>query len=156
MAKTADILAKKGTRVICIPPTASVLDATRLMCQHRIGSLVVTVNDEDSASSEHGCQRVVGMFTERDVLTRVVGNQINPAKTLVEQVMSTNIAYVRPDTQLEDVGAIMKERRIRHLPVCDDRGRLQGLVSIGDLNAWHSEGLAVEIHYLHEYIYGRV
>ena len=50
----------------------------------------------------------------------------------------------------------MKNRRIRHVPVCDDDGKLQGLISIGDVNAAHASQQQAEIHYLHEYIYGRV
>jgi CBS domain-containing protein len=162
MATIADILAKKGSRVYCVSPTATVLEATQMMARHRIGALVVSMKDENgggeggAAPSAGECDRVVGMFTERDVLTRIVGEKRDPAKTLVEEVMTSNVAYVRPETKLEEVGAVMTERRIRHLPVCDEGGGLKGLVSIGDLNAWYSAGLEVEIHYLHEYIYGRV
>lgn len=154
MATTAGVLAKKGNRVYCVSPTATVLEATQLMSRHRIGALVVTVENERGKGGT--CQRVVGMFTERDVLTRIVGEQRTPATTLVEEVMSSNVAFVTPDTSLEDVGSVMRERRIRHLPVCGEEGELMGLISIGDLNAWHSDGLATEIHYLNEYIYGRV
>src|ERR1043165_3781626 len=101
MATTADVLARKGSRVYCVPPTASVLEACQLMAKQRIGALVVSVKDEHGGSA---CDRVVGMFTERDVLTRIVGEQRDPVKTLVEEVMSTNVAYVRPETSLEEVG----------------------------------------------------
>jgi CBS domain-containing protein len=50
----------------------------------------------------------------------------------------------------------MKNRRIRHLPVCDTEGHLQGLVSIGDLNAWNADGQETTIHFLSQYIHGRV
>ena len=96
------------------------------------------------------------MFTERDVLTRVVAEGRDPTRTLVEEVMSTDVAYCRPETELDEVGAMMRQRRIRHLPVCAGEGDLKGLISIGDINAWHADGQATTIHYLNEYIYGRV
>jgi CBS domain-containing protein len=154
MASVADILAQKGSSVFVIAPTATVLAATQLMNHHHIGALVVAVGAPagDPASSE----RVLGIFTERDVLTRVVGVQRDPATTLVEEAMTSNVAYCRPETDVEEVSAVMQQRRIRHLPVCDGEGLLRGLISIGDVNAWHSQGKDIEIHYLHEYIHGRV
>jgi CBS domain-containing protein len=152
MATVADILAKKGSRVHCVSPVSTVLDAVQLMTRSRIGSLVVTVTGDTPAS----CDRVVGMFTERDVLTRIVSEQRAPATTTVDEVMTSNVAYCTKETDIDDVGAIMRERRIRHLPVCDQQGGLQGLISIGDLNAWHAQGQATEIHHLTEYIHGRV
>jgi len=149
MATIADILSKKGSRVYCTDPTATVLEATQVMNRHKIGALVVTTGGTD-------CARVVGMFTERDVLTRIVAEQRDPSGTLVEEVMSADVAYCRPETEIDEVGAVMRERRIRHLPVCDGSGELKGLISIGDINAWHADGQATVIHHLHEYIHGRV
>jgi CBS domain-containing protein len=158
MATVADVLARKGRRVLSVSPTATVLEATQLMNRHKVGALVVTEGQEelDVSIGSGGCDRVVGMFTERDVLTRVVVEQRDPARTLVEEVMTADVAYCRPDAMLEEVGAMMRGRRIRHLPVCDDEGQLRGLISIGDLNAWHADGQETEIHYLQEYIHGRV
>ena len=96
------------------------------------------------------------MFTERDVLTRIVAEQRDPASTLVEEVMSSDVAYCRTTTDLDEIAAVMRERRIRHLPVCQDNGQLQGLISIGDINAFAADGQAVDINYLHDYIHGRV
>ena len=59
-----------------------------------------------------------------------------------------------PDTDLDEVSTLMKDRRIRHLPVCDpDRG-LVGMVSIGDVNAYHASNREATLHYLNDYIYG--
>jgi CBS domain-containing protein len=95
------------------------------------------------------------MFTERDVLTRVVAERRDPATTRVEEVMTAVVAYCRPETDVEEVSSVMQKWRIRHLPVCDDDGHLLGMVSIGDVNAWHARGQDATIHYLHEYIHGR-
>lgn len=154
MASVADVLALKGPRVFSIDPSATVLEATRVMNRHKIGALVVTegpMHTEDTT-----CEHVVGMFTERDVLTRVVAQLRAPGMTGVGEVMTREIAFCRPDDDLDMVSAMMRERRIRHLPVCDEAGELRGLISIGDLNAWRAQGQEVEISYLHEYIYGRV
>jgi len=155
MAHVSDILAHKGPRVYVIPPTATVLAATKMMNHYKIGALVVTLCDENISERE-SLDRVAGMFTERDVLTRVVALKRDPASTLVEEVMTTEVAYCRPETDLEEISAVMRERRIRHMPVCNADGELSGLISIGDLNGWHARGQEVVIHYLHEYIHGRV
>ena len=57
---------------------------------------------------------------------------------------------------LDDVAAIMKQKKIRHIPVCDSNGKLHGMISIGDLNAYHASNQEQQIHFLNEYIYGRV
>jgi CBS domain-containing protein len=151
MAQVMDLLAQKATGVCVVSPSATVLEATQLMNRHRIGSLVVTMG---GARAEE-CDKVVGMFTERDVLTRVVVLQRDPAATRVEEVMTADVAFCRPDMDLDEVASMMQKRRIRHLPVCDEAGGLVGMVSIGDLNAWRAEGLDATIHYLNEYIHGR-
>lgn len=155
MANAADVLVLKGRRVHTVAPSTTVLEATRVMNRHKIGALVVTTSQQD-AGNERECDHVVGMFTERDVLTRVVAQQRDPATTTVEEVMTGEIAYCRPEDDLDHVAAIMRERRIRHVPVCDEARQLQGIISIGDLNAWRAQGQEVTISYLHDYIYGRV
>ncbi len=145
MATIREILAKKGTQVFTIGKGATVLDAAVVMNEHRIGALVVI--DEG---------RVVGMFTERDVLRRVVGERRDPAETLVADVMTLEVLCCTPETTLEEVRGVMKNRRIRHLPVVDGERCLQGLVSIGDLNAHEATSQEQTIHLLHEYLYGRV
>jgi CBS domain-containing protein len=159
MATVAEVISRKGRRVYCVSPVSTVLDAVQLMARHRIGALVVTTSDSvDLSDSRDGnaAGRVVGIFTERDVLNRVVGEERPARTTTVDEVMTANVAYCLLDTQLEDVAAVMRERRIRHVPVCTSGGKLEGLISIGDLNAHHADGQATEIHYLTDYIQGRV
>jgi CBS domain-containing protein len=145
MSTVQDLLSEKGVRVLSIDPGVTVLDATHKMNQHKVGALVVMHDGQ-----------VVGMFTERDVLRRVVGEQRDPATCLVGEVMTSEVVCVTPETDLDEVGAVMQSKRIRHVPVCDDTGALVGMVSIGDLNAWRSTNQQATIHYLNEYIYGRV
>jgi CBS domain-containing protein len=143
MASVRDILHRKGTQVWTIDKEATVLQAAHEMHERKVGAVVVT---------EGG--RIVGMFSERDVLRRVVGEQRDPARTPVAEVMTGEVVCCTPETPLEEAGGTMKHRRIRHLPVLDD-GRLVGLVSIGDLNAYHQTSQEQTIFLLHEYLYGR-
>jgi CBS domain-containing protein len=145
MPTVREILANKGPQVFTVGPGATVLEAANLMNEHKIGSLVVT---------DQG--RVVGMFTERDVLRRVVGEQRDPVRTIVEEVMTVEVICCTPDTTIDEARVAMKERRIRHLPLADDDRRLLGLISIGDLNAWQANSQEQTIYLMQEYIYGRV
>lgn len=139
-----DILNTKSDIVHCISPGATVLEATQKMNQHKLGALVVTVDDQ-----------LVGMFTERDVLRRVVGELRSPADVKVAEVMTDHVIHCTPDMDVDEVSAIMKEKRIRHLPVCDHNGKLAGMISIGDLNAFYVTQQEAQIHSLSDYIYGR-
>lgn len=146
MSKVSDILASKSGSVVTISENETVLDATRIMNQHKIGALVVT----------DGQDHVVGMFTERDVLQRIVAEQKDPVATVVAVVMTTQVIVCEPDMPLEDCRQLMRTKRIRHLPVVDGQGKLQGMVSIGDLNAHQAANHEIHIKYLSEYIHGRV
>jgi CBS domain-containing protein len=141
MPSVRDILATKGTDVATIEPDKSILDAVALMNDRRIGALIV-VEDE----------RVVGIFTERDLLTRIVG-QRDPAATLVREVMTTKLAVCTRDTGIESCRTAMSRHKIRHLPVIED-GKLVGLISSGDILARELEAQAETIKFLHEYMTG--
>jgi CBS domain-containing protein len=145
MATVRDILAVKGPHVLSIGPDATVLDAALLMNEHKVGSLLVK-----------SAGRLIGIITERDLLQRVVAQRRDPAATSVAEVMTVEVACCRPETSIDEARGVMKNRRIRHLPVVDDNEQLLGVVSIGDLNAYLSHDQEVTIHVLHEYISGRV
>lgn len=144
MATVQEILARKGSRVYTIDPGATVLEAAHLMNDHKIGALVVIDGDQ-----------VVGMFTERDVLRRVVGEQRAPDETKVGEVMTTELVCCTLATTIEEARGAMKNRRVRHLPLVDGDRRLQGLISIGDLNAYESSSQEETIYLMREYLYGR-
>jgi CBS domain-containing protein len=144
MPTVQDILLTKGNSVQSVEPSATAMDAIRKMNQQKIGALLVMQNG-----------RVEGIFTERDVLRRVVGQDRSPSEMLVSEVMSKDVICVAPETDLDEVSAIMKEKKIRHIPVCDSEGQLHGMVSIGDVNAYHASHQEMTIHFLNEYIYGR-
>jgi CBS domain-containing protein len=144
MPSVRSVLASKVQGVESTTPDAAVLDAVHQMNEHRIGALVVMDGG-----------RVAGIFTERDVLRRVVGDGKDPATTRVGQVMTSKVVCCDPDADLDDVATLMKNRRIRHVPVCNDDGKLLGMVSIGDINAANTSTQEATIHFLNEYIYGR-
>ena|SRR5438477_8632360 len=146
MATVREILARKGSHVFTIGPEASVMDAATLMNEHKVGALVV-IDDG---------RGVVGMFTERDVLRRVVGEQRDPTTTRVADVMTTEVACATPETTVEEARGAMKNCRIRHLPLVDEDRRLMGLISNGDLNACQKSDHEYTIYMLQEYLYGRV
>jgi CBS domain-containing protein len=145
MPSALDVLNTKGSSFIhSIEPQATVMAAIHKMNQHKLGALIVM---------ERG--RVAGMFTERDVLRRVVGEGRDPSTATVADVMTSDVICVGPTTDIDDISAIMQQRRIRHVPVCDQDQELLGMISIGDLNAFHASHQEAHIHFLSEYIYGR-
>lgn len=147
MSTVRDILRLKGnTAVASITPDVSVFEAAVQMTERGIGSLVVRGDDG----------RLVGILTERDVLSQVVARRRDPLTTPAEDVMTTEVICCRPHTSLEEARGAMKNRRIRHLPVLSDEEELVGLVSIGDLNAFQSQAHEETIYLLQEYIAGRV
>jgi CBS domain-containing protein len=145
MATAKDILAVKGPHVLSIGPEATVLDAAVLMNEHKVGSLLVLSGGT-----------LIGIITERDILTRVVVPRRDPGETSVQDVMTTELVCCQPHTPLHEARGTLKNRRIRHLPVVDEDRRLHGIISIGDLNAHEAHDHELTIHVLHEYIYGRV
>jgi CBS domain-containing protein len=142
MATVQSILDHKGASVVTIGEGATVLDAARRMNEHHIGALVVTRGE-----------KVVGIFSERDILNRVVAAQREPSETLIETVMTSPVLVCAPETTREECRAVMREKRVRHLPVVDD-GRLVGLVSIGDMYEAVEADQESTIQYLYEYMHG--
>ena len=144
MPTVANILTNKSCVVHITSPAATVLAAVQKMNEHGIGALVVIDGE-----------RVVGMFSERDVLRRVVADERSPNEIRVGEVMTAEVVCCGPKEELDELQTVMKNRRIRHVPVCDDDGALIGLVSMGDLNAYDASNREATIHFLNDYIYGR-
>jgi CBS domain-containing protein len=143
MATVRDILARKGNHIESIGPKVTVYDAAVRMNELKIGALLVL---------DHG--RLVGIVTERDILQRVVAQRLDVTETVIEDIMTPEVACCQVDTSIEEARGVMKNRRIRHLPVVDAQERLLALISIGDLNAYQTTAHEQTIHLLHEYIYG--
>ncbi len=137
------VLADKGSEVHTVDHETTVLEAVGHMNEHGVGALLVTSGG-----------RVVGVFTERDVLRRVVGRGLDPKTLPVREVMTREVVAVAPTVTVGEAMAIVTARRFRHLPVMEG-GRLVGIVSAGDLTRWASRGQRSEIQQLIEYITGQ-
>ena len=144
MTAVKDILARKGLAVLSVGKNATALEAAQRMNDNSVGCLVVI--DEG---------KVIGIFTERDILRRIVAERRDPGTTKVQEVMTREIVGCSMETDLEEARSVFKNRRIRHLPVVDDSKHLLGLISIGDLNAFEADTQEHTIYLMQEYIYGR-
>jgi CBS domain-containing protein len=145
MPTVQDILDRKGNKIITISPQATVLEAAQKMQTERIGALLVLGDSRE----------MLGIFTERDILQRVVAKQRDPSGTRVEEVMSTPVACCKPATTVAECRDAMTINRIRHLPVVQDKD-LVGMVSSGDLIAQEVRSQQSTIEYLHAYLQGRM
>jgi CBS domain-containing protein len=115
------LLEHKGPKVFSVPSDVTVCAAVREMNDHKVGAVVVMQ-----------AGRLVGIFTERDVLARVVAPGLDPKTTPIAQVMTRDPITIEPTTTVEQVMTLFTDKRFRHLPVVD-HGALIGLVSIGDV-----------------------
>lgn len=136
------LLERKGSTVHAVSATTTIAEAVDEMNRHRIGSIVVLENN-----------RLVGIFTERDVLRRVVGAHLDTDSVRVTDVMTANLITVSPETTVEETMILFAEKRCRHLPVIAN-GRLVGLISIGDISRWVADSHRSEAEHLKNYISG--
>ncbi len=141
MPTVREILVRKGSDVVSVPPSATVLEAAHLMNERSIGGVPVL---SDGA--------LAGIFTERDVLRRVVVAGRDPAATAVAEVMTAPVVTCGSGTGIEECAALMTARRIRHLPVVDE-GALAGIVTIGDILAFQVLEQQTTIDYMNSLVY---
>lgn len=141
MSTVREIIARKGSEIVTVTPASNVLDAAQLMNERGIGAVLVMEGGE-----------LLGIFTERDVMRRVVATQRDPATTPVREVMTTSLITTRAEAPLEECAALMTSRRIRHLPVMGAQG-LSGVVTTGDLMAFQVADQASTIAQLNSYVF---
>ena len=122
MTAVAQVIKSKPDQTIyTITPAALVFDAVKLMAEKNVGALIVIEGE-----------KIVGLITERDYARKIVLMARSSKETPVGDIMTSQVMYVRPDQTSEECMALMTENRLRHLPVMD-KGKLAGVVSIGDL-----------------------
>ena len=138
----AALLERKGSAVYSVAPTMTIAEAVAEMNRMRSGCVVVLEGS-----------KLVGIFTERDVLRRVVGDGLDPKVMRVADVMSRSVNTITPETTVEETMVLFAEKRCRHLPVISN-GRLAGLISIGDISRWMAETSRAEAEHLKAYIAG--
>lgn len=143
MPKVRDVLARKGHVIVSVAPTTTVRAAAELMNERGVGGLLVV--------DEH--KQLLGVFTERDILRRVVVTGLDPETTLVADVQTTDVVTCLPDTGLDECSVIMTKRRIRHLPVAD-ADTVYGVITIGDVLAFRISEQESTIQYLNGYMFG--
>jgi CBS domain-containing protein len=121
MITLRQLLQSKGGGVWSVTSTSTVFDALQTMAEKNVGALLVI--DEG---------RLVGILSERDYARKVALKGKLSKDTLVKEIMTEKVVYVRPDESIEECMALMTEKHFRHLPVIDN-GTLIGVISIGDV-----------------------
>ena len=136
------LLKEKSSTVFTIAADATVDAAVAEMNRHRVGSILV--RDVSDA--------IVGIFTERDVLVRVVSAGLDPTATSVGETMTAEFKSITSETSVEDAMQMMTDKRVRHLPVFEGQ-ELIGMVSIGDVTRWLLKVNEMEAENLRKYVF---
>ena len=127
--------------IVTVSRHVTVLEAIEVMAAAQVGSVVIV--DEG---------RLQGIFSERDVMLRVVLEGRDPQKTQVQEVMTTPVQTIGLRTTAEEALRIMLQEHIRHLPVIDDTGRAQAMVSLRTLLQEQVDDLNLQLNSLESYI----
>lgn len=143
MNTVKDILNGKGNVVWSVTPQTKVFDALKLMAEKNIGAILVI--DKDN---------VLGIFSERDYARKVTLEGKSSKEVSVQEIMSPRVLFVTSDKYVDDCMAIMNEKKIRHLPVYEN-GKLQGIISIGDVVKALIDHKEFTIEQLEQYITSR-
>jgi CBS domain-containing protein len=139
MKSIRSIVANRDT--VTVDSMTSVLDAARVMSARHIGAVPVVDGE-----------RVVGIFTERDVMARIVAEARDPRTTPIAQVMSTDLVVTEINESFEACLARMQQARVRHILVLDN-GRLAGIISLRDLMAADLDDKDEAISLLNAYVH---
>jgi CBS domain-containing protein len=137
------ILKNKGSEVYSVSPDATVYEALEKLAEKDIGALVVLQGTE-----------LVGVFSERDYVRKVILKGRSSREMKVHEIMSTPVVTVSRQTTIDECMYRMTEQRCRHLPVVED-GKVVGVVSIGDLVNSIITTQDMTIHQLEDYISGK-
>jgi len=139
MKSIRSIVANRDT--VTVDSMTSVLDAARVMSARHIGAVPVVDGE-----------RVVGIFTERDVMARIVAEARDPRTTPISQVMSTDLVVTEINESFEACLTRMQQARVRHILVLDN-GRLAGIISLRDLMAADLDDKDEAISLLNAYVH---
>ncbi|MCC4618421.1 CBS domain-containing protein [Xanthomonas campestris pv. asclepiadis] len=140
MQTVRQLLGTKQVDVFAVAADAAVIEAIRMMAQKGIGAVLVMDGP-----------RLVGIVSERDYARKVVLRDRASSTTSVAEIMSTQVVTVSPSDTVERCMQLMTDGRFRHLPVVDN-GRVQGVISIGDLVKAVIESQQHDIDQLQRYI----
>ncbi len=137
------LLAERAGVLHALGPDATAAEAVALMNRHNMGAVLVMTPE----------QELLGVFTERDVLRRVLGEGLNPSDTSLEAVMTREVFWIGPSAPIDEAMAIVSERNIRHLPVMEEH-RVLGMISVRDLMAAMVEDREFKLAELTSYVHG--
>ena len=137
------ILDHKGHDVATVGPNVTLSEATKILNERKIGAVVVVGMEG----------RIVGIFTERDLVHAIARQGADALEQPVASVMTANVHRCHEDTTLNELMELMTSRRFRHVPVETD-GRLAGIISIGDVVKWRIREIETEAEHIKAYIAG--
>ncbi|MGX5666046.1 CBS domain-containing protein [Rhizobium daejeonense] len=137
------ILEAKGRNVVTVGPNVTLAEATRILEENRIGAVVVVGMEN----------RIVGIFTERDVVRAIGRSAVAALDQPVSAVMTANVHRCREDTTVNELMEMMSSRRFRHVPV-EEHGKLCGIISIGDVVKSRIREIEIEAEQIKAYIAG--
>lgn len=131
--KTERLKSLPPSHPACVPRGTSLEETLRVMREERVGCVLVCEDD-----------RLVGIFTERDVLNKLFGGSINPSEA-VDRFMTPNPKVLRQSDSLGDAVRLMTEHGYRHIPLLDGEDRRAGLVSARDIVRYIAEHFPAEV-----------
>lgn len=138
------LLMQKGRDIITIAPAATVFEAVQLMSEKNIGALLVL----------NARGKIAGIFTERGCFQKVILMGKDPKTIQLKSVMTKKVSYVSPKTTVDECMALMTAKRLRHMPVLNDKEEPVGIISIGDLVKFIASEQDAMIKQLEKYIDG--
>jgi len=124
-----------------VPPSLTVLQAVHLMVEHGLGAIVITEE-----------RKLAGVFTERDLMIRVVAQKRDPGATLIGEVMTRKVVSVPDSTSVPEAAALMRANHCRHLPIVDDNGEVISVVALRYLLYDMMDDLDVKVGDLERYL----
>lgn len=140
MRTVQQMLEEKTYKLLSIAPTASVLDALKLMSEKDVGALVVLDGE-----------KLIGIFSERDYARKVILFGKSSKDTAVSEIMTAKVVCVRPEQTAEECMSVMTTKRVRHLPVLSEK-KVIGVISIGDVVKAMIQDQQQTIEQLEQYI----
>ena len=140
MKTVKQLVDEKPHKLLSITPSMSVFEALQKMAEFDVGALVIL---------DQG--RLVGIFSERDYARKLILHGKSSKETRVEEIMTTRVVCIGPDRSAEECMALMTDKRVRHLPVLEDK-KVVAVISIGDVVREMIEDQKHTIEQLEQYI----
>jgi CBS domain-containing protein len=128
------------TPLVTVSRHNTVMEAVQIMDRESIGAVAVVQGN-----------RLVGMFSERDLMLRVVSERQDPERTLVGDVMTSPVETIQRDSSADEALKVMLDKHIRHLPIVDKNGTLSGMISMRSLLHDRIEDLTDQLDSLEAY-----